>query len=83
MIHVIAGMSWVVRKRALRKMDDDATAAHFERLRSGGVEAVETSVLHLDALRDLKRVNRPRGGRRLSILKDRGELLPGRPRSIE
>jgi predicted nicotinamide N-methyase len=34
-----------------------ATPAHFARLRSGRADPAETSALHLDALRDLKRVS--------------------------
>jgi phosphate:Na+ symporter len=65
-------------------MDDDATAAHFDRLRSGSVESVETSALHLDALRDLKRVNSHLvEAAAYPILKDQGEFLPSRLRSVE
>jgi phosphate:Na+ symporter len=70
-------------KQALRRIDEQATAAHFERLRSGNVETVETSALHLDALRDLKRV----GSHLIEasaypILKQNGDLLPTRLRTI-
>jgi phosphate:Na+ symporter len=79
-----AARDLVARKQAFRKMDDDATAAHFNRLRSGSVQAIETSALHLDALRDLKRVN----GHLVEaaaypILKHRGELLPSRLRAVD
>ena len=42
---------------AFRAVEADAVSAHFERLRSGETETIETSSLHLDALCDLKRIN--------------------------
>ena len=79
-----AARDLAARKETFRTMDDDATAAHFRRLRSGSIEAVETSALHLDALRDLKRVNSHLvEAAAYPILKDRGELLPSRLRSVE
>ena len=44
-------------KETFRQREAQATAAHFARLRAGRVDTAETSSLHLDALRDLKRVN--------------------------
>ncbi|MCW5707405.1 Na/Pi cotransporter family protein [Shinella sp.] len=44
-------------KEAFRQSEDEATTAHFDRLRSGQVETAETSALHLDLLRDMKQVN--------------------------
>ena len=44
-------------KEAFRALETTATASHFARLRAGRVDTAETSSLHLDALRDLKRVN--------------------------
>jgi phosphate:Na+ symporter len=71
-------------KEAFRRLDEDATAAHFDRLRSGNVETVETSALHLDALRDLKRVNSHLiEASAYPILKRRGDLLPSRLKSVE
>lgn len=45
-------------KEAFRSMEAASTDAHFDRLRSGRVDTTETSTLHLDALRDLKSVNK-------------------------
>lgn len=71
-------------KEAFRRLEDEAIAAHFERLRSGNIETVETSALHLDALRDLKRVNSHLiEASAYPILKKRGELLPTRLRRAE
>ncbi len=47
----------VTRKDWLRGEELKATERHFERLRAGMKETIETSALHLDVLRDLKRIN--------------------------
>jgi phosphate:Na+ symporter len=44
-------------KEAFRRLETTALNAHFERLRAGRVDTAETSALHIDALRDLKRIN--------------------------
>jgi len=38
-------------------MENAATKAHFARLRQGRIDTAETSALHLDIIRDLKRIN--------------------------
>ena len=68
-------------KEAFRSMEAAATAAHFERLRSGRVDTAETSSLHLDALRDLKRINAHLvAAAAYPVLEGKGELLPSRLR---
>ncbi len=47
----------VEQKAAFREIEDRATEAHFDRLRSGRLDTAQTSSLHLDLVRDLKRVN--------------------------
>ncbi|MDX3904252.1 MAG: Na/Pi cotransporter family protein [Pigmentiphaga sp.] len=44
-------------KEIFRNMEIAATQAHFDRLRSGRIDTTETSGLHLDVLRDLRRIN--------------------------
>lgn len=44
-------------KRAFRDLDRDATQRHLERLRLGNAVSIETSAIHVDLLRDLKRIN--------------------------
>jgi phosphate:Na+ symporter len=44
-------------RETFRNSETAATAAHFQRLRAGRIETADTSALHLDILRDLKRVN--------------------------
>ena len=61
----------------------DAIAAHYARLQSGNVSTVETSSLHLDALRDLKQVNSHLiEGAAYPVLSSKGALLPTRLRSV-
>ncbi|WP_236262506.1 Na/Pi cotransporter family protein [Caenispirillum salinarum] len=44
-------------KRAFRDEEVRATHAHLERLQMGYAETIETSAIHLDLLRDLRRIN--------------------------
>ena len=71
-------------KAAFRDVEEQAIMAHFQRLRSGNVETVETSSLHLDALADLKRVNSHLvEAAAYPILRQRGELLASRVRTLQ
>jgi phosphate:Na+ symporter len=71
----------VEEKEVFRSLEAEATASHFERLRDGKVGTVETSALHLDALRDLKRVNAHLvAAAAYPVLEGKGELLPSRLR---
>jgi len=68
-------------KEVFRTMESTATDAHFQRLREGHADTVETSALHLDALRDLKSVNANLvAAAAYPVLEKRGELLPTRLR---
>ena len=40
----------------IRDLEQAATANHFERLREGRTQSLETSSLHIDIARDLKRI---------------------------
>src|SRR5262249_20517005 len=44
-------------KEVFRDLEARATEAHFARIRAGRIESVETSAMHLDVLRDMKRIN--------------------------
>jgi phosphate:Na+ symporter len=71
----------VEEKENFRALETEATAAHFERLREGHIGSAETSALHLDALRDLKRVNAHLvAAAAYPVLEGKGELLPSRLR---
>ena len=69
----------VEQKEIFRSLEAEATAGHFERLREGHLATVETSALHLDALRDLKRVNAHLvAAAAYPVLENKGELLASR-----
>jgi phosphate:Na+ symporter len=71
----------VEEKEAFRGLEAEATLAHFERLREGHAGSAETSALHLDALRDLKRVNAHLvAAAAYPVLEGKGELLASRLR---
>ena len=65
-------------KEVFRDLETRATEAHFVRIRAGRVESVETSALHLDMLRDVKRINAHIAAAAYPILEKRGELLSSR-----
>ncbi|HUC09355.1 MAG TPA: Na/Pi cotransporter family protein [Stellaceae bacterium] len=65
-------------KEVFRDLETRATGAHFARIRAGRVESVETSALHLDMLRDLKRINAHVAAAAYPVLEQRGELLSSR-----
>ena len=47
----------VGRKAALREAEAHAADNHYVRLREGRPESIETSSIHMDVIRDLKRIN--------------------------
>jgi phosphate:Na+ symporter len=67
-------------KEVFRDLEARATDSHFARIRAGRVESVETSALHLDVLRDLKRINAHIAAAAYPVLENLGELLPSRLR---
>ena len=68
-------------KETFRTLEAEATDAHFNRLRAGRPDTVETSALHLDALRDLKNVNTHLvAAAAYPVLENMGELLRSRLR---
>lgn len=68
----------LAEKEVFRDLEARATEAHFARIRAGRVESVETSALHLDVLRDLKRINSHIAAASYPVLERIGELLPSR-----
>jgi phosphate:Na+ symporter len=75
-----AARSLLGEKEVFRDLEARATEAHFARIRAGRVESVETSALHLDVLRDLKRINAHIAAAAYAVLEKRGELLSSRLR---
>lgn len=61
-------------KAEVRVLEKAAMTAHLSRLSGGRRESIETSTLHLDILRDLKRINAHIASVAYPILEERGEL---------
>ena len=69
----------LVREKAeLRSIELAAADRHFERLREGRPESIETSSLHLEILRDLKRIHSHICSVAYPVLEAAGELKPNR-----
>jgi phosphate:Na+ symporter len=71
----------VAEKDRLREEEARASERHFARLRDGLPETIETSALHLDVLRDLKRINAHLTSVAYPILEQTGELRGSRLRA--
>jgi phosphate:Na+ symporter len=73
-------------KTTVRTAEFEATDRHFSRLREGRVQSIETSSIHLDVVRDLKRINSHLTSVAYPILDSAGELAQSRlldPPSLE
>jgi phosphate:Na+ symporter len=68
----------IAEKDRIRSAERDATESHLRRLREGTVASLETSALHLDILRDLKRINAHIVSVAHPILEASGELRESR-----
>jgi phosphate:Na+ symporter len=64
----------------VREAERAAAENHFARLREGRPESIETSSLHLDILRDLKRIHSHICSAAYPVLEATGELHPSRLR---
>lgn len=67
-------------KVRFRDLERAAAENHLARLRSGQVQTLETSSLHLDVVRDLKRIHSHIASVAYPILEAAGELRPSRLR---
>ncbi|HUZ64126.1 MAG TPA: Na/Pi cotransporter family protein [Acetobacteraceae bacterium] len=77
-----AARQLVAEKEAFRDLEATATEGHFARLRAGRIDSTETSALHLDVLRDLKRVNAHLvAAAAYPVLEGQGALLHSRLRT--
>ncbi|MGQ3278759.1 MAG: PhoU domain-containing protein, partial [Shinella sp.] len=65
----------------VRRMEKQSSERHLERLRDGRLDSLQTSSLHLDILRDLKRVNAHLVSVAYPILDEGGLLTESRLRS--
>lgn len=61
-------------KAAMRTAESNASDSHFARLREGRAESIETSSIHLDVIRDLKRIHSHIVSVAYPILEAAGEL---------
>ena len=73
----------LLEKEHFRKLERDAAESHHVRLKDGKRESIETSSLHLDILRDLKRINSHLTSVAYPILEQAGELRASRLRERE
>jgi phosphate:Na+ symporter len=73
----------IEEKVAVREDERAASDNHFARLRDGRLESIETSSLHLDILRDLKRIHSHLCAAAYPVLETTGELQPSRLRTFE
>lgn len=70
----------VAAKVAVRQLEAGSAKAHIQRVRERVPASVETSSLHLDTLRDLKRINAHLASVAYPILETKGELDESRLR---
>jgi len=68
----------VAEKTAMREAEAKAADSHFARLREGRPESIETSSIHMDVIRDLKRINGHLASVAYPILEAAGELADTR-----
>lgn len=67
-------------KTTVRAKEFDAADKHFARLRDGRMESIDSSSIHLDIIRDLKRINSHLTSVAYPILESSGELAASRLR---
>ena len=70
----------IAEKAELRSAEFAAAESHLARLREGRPESIESSSLHLDILRDLKRIHSHICSAAYPVLERLGELQPSRLR---
>jgi phosphate:Na+ symporter len=68
-------------KTAMRAAEANAMDSHYARLREARPESIETSAIHLDVIRDLKRIHGHLTSVAYPILEATGELIDTRLRS--
>ncbi|HYS49412.1 MAG TPA: Na/Pi cotransporter family protein [Xanthobacteraceae bacterium] len=73
----------VEEKAQLRSLELAVAENHLARLREGRPESIDTTSLHLDVVRDLKRIHSHICSAAYPVLEAAGELEPSRLRRIE
>ena len=70
----------VEAKDRIRTVERSAAESHLQRIRAGTLASLETSSLHLDVIRDLKRIVAHLTSVAYPILEARGEIETSRLR---
>ena len=73
----------ITEKAMLRAAEFAAAESHLARLREGRPESIESSSLHLDVLRDLKRIHSHICSVAYPVLERAGELQTTRLKDVE
>jgi phosphate:Na+ symporter len=73
----------LTEKAALRAAELAAAESHLARLREGRPESIESSSLHLDVLRDLKRIHSHICSVAYPVLERAGELQASRLKEVD
>ncbi|MBF9231913.1 Na/Pi cotransporter family protein [Microvirga sp. BT350] len=68
-------------KSAMRAAERNATESHFVRLKDGRPESIETSSIHIDIIRDLKRIHGHLTATAYPLLEAQGDLAESRLRN--
>ena len=71
------------RKGDLRIKEQQAMQTHMERIAEGVPETIATSSLHLDIIRDYRRINSYMTSAAYAILEEQGALRSSRLRSLD
>ena len=73
----------VAEKTAMREAEARAADSHYARLREGRAESIETSSIHMDVIRDFKRINGHLTSVAYPILEAAGELADTRLKTTD
>src|SRR5882672_7561721 len=73
----------VAEKTVMREAEAKAADSHYARLREGRMESIETSSIHMDVIRDLKRINGHLASVTYPILEAAGELADTRLKTTQ
>lgn len=73
----------VAEKASIREAEAHAADSHYARLREGRPESIETSSIHMDVIRDLKRINGHFTTVAYPILEAAGELAETRLKTTD
>ena len=68
----------IAEKASMRAAERDTSDRHYARLRDGRPESIASSAIHLDMIRDLKRINSHLTSVGYPILEEAGELAESR-----